>query len=149
MIELDCSETDLDREGIKDLTELQILKANYCYKIHDVNHLKHSLIELECKGISCDYYLYKYINQEGIKDLIKIQKLVVSNNEAIYDVNHLNHCLIELDCSNKCGIDQKGISKLIKVRKLNTCSNIKINNVNHLSYLTELCVILIMTNCKE
>jgi len=76
LIKLDCGwNSGIDQEGIKDLTNLQILYASWNEKIYSVNHLK-SLITLHCRGDSG-------VDQEGIKDLNNLQILYADYNKKM------------------------------------------------------------------
>ena len=110
----------------KKFSQLRYLNASNNMKITNVNHLKNTLILLNCSG-NCE------IAQEGINELRKLQILNACDNQKITNVNHLKDTLIELDCcGNICGIYQKGINELRKLQKLKASCNEKITNVNHL-----------------
>ena len=109
----------------KKFDQLRCLNVWNNKKITSVNHLKDTLLELDCSCV-CG------IRQEGINDLRKLQKLNVFCNNNITNVNHLKDTLIELYCGGSCGIRQKGINELRNLQKLYTWNNKKITNVNHL-----------------
>ena len=75
LIELDCGwnyiigtycNCGIDQKGISDLLKLQKLVTDANATITDVNHLRNTLIELDCADI-CG------IDQKGIADLLKLQ----------------------------------------------------------------------------
>ena len=72
----------------KKFNKLQKLNAGYNSKITNVNHLRNTLTELDCRW-DCG------IDQMGISDLLKLQKLNATNNVRITDVNHLRNTLTE------------------------------------------------------
>lgn len=110
----------------KKFSRLRYLHVPNNKKITNVNHLKDSLIQLDCRDESG-------IDQEGIKELRKLQKLNVWSNNKITNVNHLKDTLIELNCGGFIyGINQEGISELRKLQNLNAFGNERITTVNHL-----------------
>lgn len=107
----------------KKFNRLKILKCHGS-SIYNVNHLRDSLEELECR--------YSSVNQNGISQLKKLRILNCNGNAGITDVNPFCETLEELDCGFESGIDENGISQLKKLRKLNCSNNYKIRNISFL-----------------
>lgn len=95
--------------------------------IHNLNHLKDTLIELNCSGEQCG------LNQNSIPELTNLEYLDYSYNKNIDNVNHMNNSLEELRCNTTiyikkklcrldcggllCGICRYGIDKLTNLKK--------------------------------
>ena len=73
-------------------SKLAILLCPNNSNITDVNHLKNTLIELDCSGTK------NGINQKGLADLKALKILDCSFNNKINDVTHLTSSLEELYC---------------------------------------------------
>lgn len=101
--------------------------------ISDINHLKNTLIELDCSGRNSK------IDQNGFSCLKFLKVLDCSFNTNISTIEHVAESLEELYCdcygdnALEKTISQNDINKLCILRVLSCENNPYINNVNHLS----------------
>lgn len=98
-------------------------------KIHNVNFLKNSLLELNCR--------FNGISDGAIKDLYRLQKLDINFNNNIKNVNYFSNTLLHLNCANT-KLDNNSFDKCIKLVYLDISNNKNINNIDTLINLKTL-----------
>lgn len=99
---------------------LEKLSLNFNKKVTELNFLKNTLKELNCRWQSS-------LSQKSI-DKLNLYKLDAGYNYKIKNVSHMNNLKI-LDCSgDKCGISQRGITGL-RLIYLNIYKNKNIINI--------------------
>lgn len=118
-------------DGIRDLSNIQILIIWGNMSITNVNHLT-NLLDLDASGHMCG------IDDDGIRYLSDLVRLKCSNNRKISKINHMYRSLKILYAESDCGINDQSLTGLDLV-ELHVCDNPQITNVNHLArHLREL-----------